>query len=224
MKVLVLGYGSYASMFEEHNDVTCMPTSVKNMENAVQGKPLLPYSEYGLVVFCGGTDVNPRLYGAIPHPRTQSPDLVRDANEMYVFRQCYENSVPMFGICRGSQFLNVANGGTLVQDINNHGIFGTHKLFTRTSSNKEFKDEGISITSTHHQMMFPGCTSTVLAVAHEATKYSSTCPRHGDAEIVWYPGTNSLCIQGHPEYMPRDSAGFLYTKALLKDKFDVDIS
>jgi len=224
VKVLVLGNGSYASMFEEHNDVTCMPTDVHNMEDFIEGAPLLAYSEYDLVVFCGGTDVNPRLYGAIPHPRTQSPDLVRDANEMYVFKECYKESVPMLGICRGSQFLNVANGGTLVQDINNHAISGTHKLLTRTSSNREFEDAGISITSTHHQMMFPGSTATVLAVAREATKYSVAWPYYYDVEVVWYPSTNSICIQGHPEYMPRDSSGFLYTKDLLKDNFDVDIS
>jgi putative glutamine amidotransferase len=68
-------------------------------------------------VILGGADVDPALYGAVPHPATYGVDTDADQYEIAVARGAVENGTPMIGICRGLQVINVACGGTLVQDL-----------------------------------------------------------------------------------------------------------
>jgi len=65
----------------------------------------------------GGGDVNPACYAAEPHPKTEGIDGLRDAAELTYARWALEAAKPVFGVCRGTQTLNVAAGGTLIQDI-----------------------------------------------------------------------------------------------------------
>src|SRR5215831_21048023 len=68
------------------------------------------------ILLTGGLDVDPALYGETPHPTTESaPD--RDRFEIPLSREAVKRDIPLFAICRGVQVLNVAEGGTLVQDI-----------------------------------------------------------------------------------------------------------
>lgn len=68
------------------------------------------------VLLTGGLDVDPVLYHQAPHPTTESaPD--RDRFEIPLSREAVRRDVPLFAICRGVQVLNVAEGGTLVQDL-----------------------------------------------------------------------------------------------------------
>jgi carbamoylphosphate synthase small subunit len=113
--------------------------------------------------------------------------------------------MPKLGICRGGQFLTVMNGGKMIQDVNNHS--GNHKI-THVGSGQVYE-----ITSTHHQMMFPFNLPDhrFELVAHsqyfQSTKYLNGNDEEFDLpkdflepEIIYYPESNSLCIQGHPEY------------------------
>ena len=68
------------------------------------------------ILLSGGLDVDPALYGQAPHPSTETAPE-RDGFEMPLTRQALERDIPIFAICRGVQVLNVATGGTLVQDI-----------------------------------------------------------------------------------------------------------
>ncbi|PYR90643.1 MAG: peptidase C26 [Acidobacteria bacterium] len=68
------------------------------------------------LLLSGGPDVDPRLYGETPHPSTVV-DSDRDTFEIPLSREAVARDVPLFAICRGVQVLNVAAGGTLVQDI-----------------------------------------------------------------------------------------------------------
>jgi putative glutamine amidotransferase len=68
------------------------------------------------VLLSGGPDVDPSLYGEAPHPSTVV-DRERDKFEVPLSREAVARNVPLFAICRGVQVLNVAAGGTLVQDI-----------------------------------------------------------------------------------------------------------
>ncbi|GGV42663.1 gamma-glutamyl-gamma-aminobutyrate hydrolase family protein [Streptomyces griseoflavus] len=85
----------------------------------------------GLVV-SGGPDVEPVHYGAVPDPRTGPPDRARDAWELALIGAALERGIPLLGICRGMQLLNVALGGTLVQHVEGHtgvpGTFGRHPV------------------------------------------------------------------------------------------------
>ncbi len=68
------------------------------------------------VLLTGGEDVDPVHYGADLHPTT-SASGERDAYELTLLRHAFARDLPVLGICRGAQLLNVAAGGTLMQDI-----------------------------------------------------------------------------------------------------------
>lgn len=91
------------------------------------GRPvLIPPSDVGTdevldtldgIVFSGGADVDPRLYGADPHPETDIPQARRDAGELALLTAALERDMPVLAVCRGFQLLNVVRGGDLVQHL-----------------------------------------------------------------------------------------------------------
>lgn len=158
-----------------------------------------------IVIFSGGADVDPHLYGHGVHPTTGC-DLRRDRYEVEVFARTHAKV--RVGICRGGQFLNVMSGGKMFQDVNNHG--GTHKCYY---TDQRGETHEFSVTSTHHQMMMPDTTKSQLwgyadiCTRKETDKERWVLQPGGsnwvvgpDSEIVWYPKTRALCFQPHPEY------------------------
>lgn len=160
--------------------------------------------EADLLCFTGGADVSPELYGEENVSSYCSPE--RDKYEEQVFDWAYDHDVPMVGICRGGQFLNVMNGGKMWQDVDNHAISGTH--YARCKYWGE-----IMVSSTHHQMMRPSACGAVLVSAGLASykmndkgaKYSWEDNFGDDCEVVYYKDTKSLCYQPHPEIVNEDS-------------------
>jgi putative glutamine amidotransferase len=69
------------------------------------------------LLLTGGGDVEPARYGESPHERLEDVDPARDAFEIALIADARKRDLPIFAICRGVQVLNVAGGGTLVQDI-----------------------------------------------------------------------------------------------------------
>jgi len=69
------------------------------------------------LVLTGGDDPHPRFFGEQPHPRLEAVDERRDRFEIELVRGARERGMPLLGICRGIQILNVACGGGLIQDI-----------------------------------------------------------------------------------------------------------
>jgi putative glutamine amidotransferase len=69
------------------------------------------------LVLTGGADIDPRLYGEAPHPALGPVFPERDGFELALAREALRRDLPLLAICRGHQVLNVATGGTLVQDI-----------------------------------------------------------------------------------------------------------
>jgi putative glutamine amidotransferase len=69
------------------------------------------------VLFTGGEDVDPELYGAQPSPHLNPPSRERDLFELALFAAARQRELPILGICRGIQLVNVALGGTLFQDL-----------------------------------------------------------------------------------------------------------
>ena len=83
------------------------------------------------VVVSGGPDIDPCLYGESPHPQLGPTDVGLDRFEIGLVRRALERDLPLLGICRGAEVLNVARGGTLVQHIEGHrqeeeGRIATH--------------------------------------------------------------------------------------------------
>ena len=75
------------------------------------------YELAGGVMLAGGADVDPALFGEAQHEKTAGIDPDRDRAECLLARWAVADDKPLFGICRGIQSLNVALGGSLIQDI-----------------------------------------------------------------------------------------------------------
>jgi len=74
------------------------------------------------LILAGGADIDPSQYGADPHPATNGTVPERDTFEIALARRALERDMPMLGICRGMQLMNVAAGGTLNQHVpDSHG-------------------------------------------------------------------------------------------------------
>ncbi|HEX8206146.1 MAG TPA: gamma-glutamyl-gamma-aminobutyrate hydrolase family protein [Solirubrobacteraceae bacterium] len=72
------------------------------------------------VVLSGGPDIHPCLYGQEEHPELGPIDLGLDRFELGFVRRALERDLPILGICRGAELLNVARGGTLIQHVEGH--------------------------------------------------------------------------------------------------------
>jgi putative glutamine amidotransferase len=82
-----------------------------------QDAPEAVVARHGGLMLLGGHDVDPALYGEDRHPATEGIEAARDAYEIALVRAALARDLPVFAICRGIQLLNVALGGSLVQDI-----------------------------------------------------------------------------------------------------------
>jgi len=159
------------------------------------------------IYFSGGADVSPILYGeGNKGSRTmisaERDSLCKEIFEIYV-------TTPKLGICRGSQFVTAMSGGKLIQHVEGHG--NTHDITMHFEGNSQ--PSIYKITSTHHQMMFPfNLPKHKYNILAWSTKHRSLVYLDGndtqielpekfvESEIVYYPMTRSLAIQGHPEF------------------------
>ncbi len=151
-----------------------------------------------VVCFTGGEDVTPAYYDAKKHDQTFN-NPIRDAKEALFFDDALAMGVPMVGICRGGQFLNVMNGGAMYQHVTKH--CGNHHLTDAHTG------ESVLVSSTHHQMMKPSEDAVIVATAnlkgdrewYEGQVFKKDVSDE-DIEVVYYPMTQSLCFQPHPEF------------------------
>ncbi|WP_255620667.1 gamma-glutamyl-gamma-aminobutyrate hydrolase family protein [Pseudonocardia sp. DSM 110487] len=140
----VTAYGEHTRYGVWDHAAVLLPRTYPDVVIAAGGVPVLlpPVAESAAavdrldaVVLAGGPDVGPDRYGATPHPRTGQPHPERDAAELAVLHRALERGIPVLGVCRGAQVLNVGLGGTLVQHVpdavghTGHnpspGVFGT---------------------------------------------------------------------------------------------------
>ena len=176
-----------------------------------------------IVLFTGGEDVHPGLYNE-KKGRYTNYNEARDVNERDIFYKAQDQGKFMLGVCRGSQILTIMSGGSLVQHVTKHAINGTHPI-TLINENVD-----IEITSTHHQMMYPFNLdkSKYRIIAKSAENLSEKYLNGSnlnmmlsnnfvEPEIVYYNNTKCLCIQGHPEYMPKDSSAVKYINVLIRE-------
>jgi putative glutamine amidotransferase len=77
------------------------------------------------LVLAGGADIDPSNYGAVPHAETRGTVPARDRAEIALARRAIERDMPVLGICRGMQLINIALGGTLHQHVPD--VVGNHE-------------------------------------------------------------------------------------------------
>jgi putative glutamine amidotransferase len=144
---------------------------VRAVERAGARAVLVPPSDDGIdevldavdgLVFSGGSDLGPDLYGQEPHPETTGVVPARDSAELALLRAALDRDVPVLAICRGSQILNVALGGDLVQHLPDHvghdghkeaaGVFSEHDVEIEPDTRlAEIVGDRVPIKSHHHQ-------------------------------------------------------------------------
>ncbi|MDO0931708.1 gamma-glutamyl-gamma-aminobutyrate hydrolase family protein [Streptomyces sp. DG2A-72] len=148
----------------------------------------------GLVI-AGGPDVEPVRYGAERDARTGPPARARDAWELALIEAALRARVPLLGICRGMQLLNVALGGTLVQHLDGHaevvGVFGRHSVKPVPGTlYAGVVPEETAVPTYHHQSV-DRLGAGLVASAHAAD---------GTVEAVELPSVGwVLGVQWHPE-------------------------
>jgi putative glutamine amidotransferase len=164
------------------------------------------------ILLVGGGDVDPTLYGEAPDPTFSAPEAGRDAYEVELVRRAIDADMPVLAICRGVQLLNVARGGTLVQDIPSqipealkhklevppHDAFElAHEIWIEPGSRLETtmrerleRSDACEVNSRHHQ---------ALKTLGEGFVTTATAP-DGIIEAVENP-TRRFCVgvQWHPE-------------------------
>lgn len=180
-------------------------------------------AEADIALFTGGEDINPALYGDTAH-RFTFFNPHRDEAEAEFYRYFRDNNIPMVGICRGGQLLNVLNGGRMYQHVGKHGR--SHSITDAVTG------ETIYVTSTHHQMMMMAPEGVLVAFStlggdrewfdgHVAKRDVS----NQDIEVVYYEKSKCLCFQPHPEYMDAQYEGMrTYFGSLLKRFFNLPVT
>lgn len=141
-----------------------------------------------LVCFTGGADVSPSLYGE--ENISSHCDPARDVYEQSVYEAYLSAGTPMVGICRGGQFLNVMNGGKMIQDLKPR-VSGVQKIGPTDGMGDFFE-----VLCDHHQGMVPEYYAhPEFAILCEYSKWDQDI-----YQVVRYPKTKSLCFQPHPEW------------------------
>jgi putative glutamine amidotransferase len=164
------------------------------------------------ILLAGGGDVHPSHFGEAPHPTFDAAESGRDQYEMELIRLAIERDLPLLAICRGIQVLNVARGGTLVQDIPSelsgtlehtlavppHNAFDlAHEvwiekdsLLSRLASDSQKSRDTVDVNSRHHQS---------VRELGEGLVTTATAP-DGVIEAIEDPSRRfCLGVQWHPE-------------------------
>ena len=160
------------------------------------------------LVLTGGQDVDSYLFGEEPHPKVGKINPYRDELEITLCKEAVAHNIPVLGICRGAQIMNIAMGGTIYQDIetqvNDSELichdqqapkwFGIHEVEMRDESNlcEIFGAKVIRTNSFHHQAIRQ-VGESLFAVAHT---------RDGIIEAIESKAHSFyIGVQWHPERM-----------------------
>jgi len=175
------------------------------------------------LVLEGGSDVSPTSYGETPLQPKWGGDRVRDDYERGLLAAFAERGKPVLGVCRGLQLMNVAFGGTLLQDI------GTQRPQSLEHRNAAIYDRNVHpvefVAGTRLAEIFEAVREPVVnSVHHQAVKdlapgfvVEARCPVDGMIEAIRRPGGSFMAaVQWHPEFHRRGE-GTLDDAPLLED-------
>lgn len=222
-------YRQLASFGPWHTEAAVLPATFLRSVERAGGQPVLippwsgddpdPRTNVDLLletldglVLTGGGDIDPALYGAEAHPETSGTSRARDDLEIALVRGAAKIGLPVLGTCRGSQILNVAFGGDLVQHLPDKatfqpgaapqpgdpgdihrggpGVFAEHEVHISAGSTlSQILGERHRVRSYHHQGLGKlGHSMRPVAVAEDST-VEAIEPSDGSflLGVLWHP-------------------------------------
>ena len=160
-------------------------------------------------------DVHPHAYGEPKGPEVNVTNLARDRRDIALLRQALADDLPIVGVCRGGQLLNIALGGSLWQDLEAAGMSGvehpsdeSHRIRTGAGSAlREIIGRGASVGGAHHQ---------AVRRLGRGVRPTAVSP-DGVIEAIDVPSRRfALGVQWHPESPASPVAGPLLAEALVR--------
>jgi putative glutamine amidotransferase len=166
------------------------------------------------LVMTGGSDVDPSLYGETPHPKLGTVVRERDEFEIALCREALRRDMPLLAICRGQQVLNVALGGTLVQDIPSEVVGAANhdpaterwqtahdvRILPGTRLRAILARDKVAVNSFHHQAVKKIGQGLVISACSASDSI---------VEGVEAPAKRfAIGVQWHPEGFWREEDGF----------------
>jgi putative glutamine amidotransferase len=157
------------------------------------------------LILAGGADIGPSAYGARPHPETRGSVPERDRSEIALARRAIQRDMPVLGICRGMQLINVALGGTLNQHLPDLVGHGEHRRnpgsFDESDHDVRLQRESLAalaagelvhVTKSHHHQGVDHIGDGLVVTGHSTLD--------GLAEAIEVPACRFvLGVQWHPE-------------------------
>jgi hypothetical protein len=214
--IIVAGPGHYGAPFRKIGNVTHKLKKLISNPDRIK-----------LMVFSGGEDVHPTLYGGEDQIGCCFTNIKRDVLEKSIFEFCKDHNIKMTGICRGFQFLNVMAGGFMYQHLERHSLFRMHDCYF-PHTNKVMR-----VTSTHHQLV--GLPDSAFPIAWSYPKRSDFYvgpdgdfvdpekePEY-EIEAAIFPEINAMGVQYHPEVMKSKYDGRKHYEAMIRDFVDMNM-
>ncbi len=195
-----------------HTSAAVLPSSYVHAITAAGGIPvLLPaqptdvdslVGRLDAIVLTGGPDVDPDRYGAERWPATDAPRYQRDEFELDLLRASTDVGLPVLAICRGLQLLNVARGGTLVQDLPEELGIDTHRPEPGI-----FANQHITVDPTSRLAVALGSTQVEVSCHHHQAidklgRGLISVARSGDGVVEAVEDESApflIGVQWHPE-------------------------
>lgn len=191
-----------------------IPKSV-NPNDCDETGDILAAAQYDGMLLTGGSDLNPELYGEHPHASVYGVNDERDLSEWYALDYARDLNIPVLGICRGNQMINVQAGGKLIQDMKGHSG-GMHPVLIDEDSTiyramggsaLRRNKNGIpfaTIMSYHHQEVNRKHLATGFRISAKAPDRTVEAIESLDGRV--------LGVQFHPEMASREP----YARAIFR--------
>ena len=176
----------------------------------------------GLILH-GGADISPTSYGEKPQREEWKGDSLRDEYELDLFSTFLKKEIPILGICRGAQIINVAQGGTLYQDI---ALQTKSPISHRDAEKYEKNTHEVHLLPDHYLTHLYGKShGTINSVHHQGIKdvgkdisVEALCPQDNIIEAIRIPShVYCLGIQWHPEFQNPEQKRLLPAETLIQD-------
>lgn len=211
-------YDSNTNRYKLHQDYVSSIINAGGYPVMLFPDPVIPPFIDG-IVFTGGGDIDPLLFHEEPLPESGEISPFRDSFELSLCKCAIENNIPILGICRGMQVINIALGGTIYQDISvqtdsklKHSQqaprdYGTHSIFIEENTllSALWGKQKATVNSFHHQ---------AVALLGDGLRISAKS-QDGLAEAIEHMVNPFVVgVQWHPEAMQAQEQKKLFSAFL----------